>query len=82
MKLLSFRVVAQCAVFLIVTAPYCVRSQVAIRPQQTPVSQAEQGVLVNSQTQAETELQTGITLTRRGSFRDVSTFASCSGECD
>jgi predicted Zn-dependent protease len=60
------------AVFVVVIAPCYVRSQGAIRSQQTTVSQAsEQGILSNSQAQGESELQTGIALTRKGSFREA-----------
>jgi tetratricopeptide (TPR) repeat protein len=68
----SSAIVLCAALVVVVIAPSPVRSQLVTRPQQTTVSQApEQGTLSNSQAQAEGELQTGITLTRKGSFREA-----------
>jgi tetratricopeptide (TPR) repeat protein len=68
----SSAIVLCAALVVVVIAPSPVRSQFVTRPQQTTVSQApEQGTLSNSQAPAESELQTGITLTRTGSFREA-----------
>jgi tetratricopeptide (TPR) repeat protein len=73
MKPRNVHAILLCAsLIVLIIRPCYVKSQITNRPPPVAVRQLpEQGTFSNSQAQAETELQTGIALTRKGAFREA-----------